>query len=75
MAAVQKLWELGTDQQDGRTGAAQFFDHAIDVLLGAHVDATRGIVEEENIGMELEPARQQHLLLIAAAQVADARLG
>ena len=47
----------------------QFVDEAIDILLGADVDAARRVVQKEHVGIDQQPAGQQYLLLIAPAQV------
>ena len=53
--------------------AARLVDDAVDVLLGADIDAAGGVVEEQHGGIAQQPARQQDLLLIAAAQRAHRR--
>ena len=44
----------------------------VDLRLGADVDAAGRLVEDQHLGLDLQPARQQHLLLVAARQRADA---
>ena len=51
----------------------QVVDDAVDVLLGADVDAAGGVVEEEDVGIAQQPAGEQDLLLVAAAEGADRR--
>ena len=51
-------------------------DHqTVDLLLGADVDAVRGLVEDEHAGARLEPLREHDLLLVAAGEGADRVLG
>ena len=44
----------------------------VDLLLGPHVDAPRRLVEDQDVDLLHQAAGQQHLLLVAAAQVDDA---
>ena len=46
-------------------------DDPVDFGLGADVDAARRLVEDQDLRADLEPARQQHLLLVAAGEAAD----
>ena len=41
---------------------------AVDVLAGADVDAAGRLDEHEDVALALQPAAQQHLLLVAARQ-------
>ena len=68
VAAAQQFRQFRTDQDDRLFRGGQLVDDAVDVLLGADVDAARRVVEEEHVGIDEQPSRQQHLLLIAAAQ-------
>lgn len=45
-------------------------DQVEDLLLGAHVDALGGFVEDVHVGVGVEPLGHNHLLLVAAGQVA-----
>ena len=45
-----------------------------DFLLGAHVDAAGRLVEDQQPRLGRQPARQQHLLLVAARERPDGRL-
>ena len=44
---------------------------AIDLLLGADVDAARRLVEDQDLGLDRKRPADQHFLLVAAAQRAD----
>ena len=48
-------------------------DLALDVGLGADVDAAGRLVEDDQLGSGGQPAGEQHLLLVAAGEVADER--
>ena len=43
--------------------------------LGADVDAARRLVDDQDFRPQREPAREHHLLLIAAGEVADGLIG
>src|SRR5258708_32286941 len=47
----------------------------MDLGLGADVDAAGRLVEEKYPGARMQPAGDDHLLLIAAGKVADAHVG
>ena len=50
-------------------------DELLDLGLGADVDAAGGLVEDQQPRLGDQPAGQQHLLLVAAGEVADERPG
>ncbi len=50
-------------------------DQAVDLRFGADVDAARGLVEDDDLGIPLEPASQEGLLLVAAAERDDRLVG
>ena len=50
-------------------------DQRLNLGLGADVDAARRLVEDQQLRVGAEPARQQHLLLVAAGELADLLLG
>ena len=50
-------------------------DELLDLGLGADVDAARRLVEDQQPRCGGQPAREQHLLLVAAGEVADERVG
>ena len=43
--------------------------------LGADVDAARRLVDDQDFRPQREPARQHHLLLVAAGEIADRLIG
>ncbi|CAM2160699.1 hypothetical protein PT2222_80283 [Paraburkholderia tropica] len=49
----------------------EFVQQVVDLGARAHVDAARGFVHQEHFDALGEPARQNHLLLIAARERAD----
>src|SRR3712207_8089502 len=62
---------LGRDHEDRHTLGRQVGDELVDLGLGADVDAARRLVQDQDARVEHQAAREQRLLLVAAAQVAD----
>src|SRR5260221_833920 len=55
--------------------AGKIGDQAVDIALGAEIATPRDVVEKEDLRLRQEPPFEKHLLLIAAAEVADRLLG
>src|SRR5581483_2310217 len=75
LAAVEHDDLVGVD--DGRepvrdhqrgTAAAHLFERALDLLLGARVERTRRLVEQQDAGVLEDGARDRHPLLLAARE-------
>ena len=47
----------------------------LDLGLGANVDAARRLIQDQRLRIAGQPARQQHLLLVSAAEMSDRLLG
>lgn len=75
VGALDQLLDVGGDQQDGEPFAGEFVDQALHLGLGADVDAPGGLVEQQHLGFQAEPAGEQHLLLVATGEFADLLLG
>ena len=43
----------------------------MDLRLRAHIDAARRLVEDDDVGLSLQPSREDGLLLVPAAESAD----
>ena len=70
MSSISSI-ELGAEHHDRgalRRGVGQ---HAVDVAFGARVDAARRVVEEQDPRIHREPAGDDDLLLVAAAERGD----
>ena len=65
-----QLRELGRDHHDAEPRGGQLADHAVDLGLGADVDAARRLVEQQHPAAAQQPAREHDLLLVAAGQLA-----
>ena len=71
LAEPDQLLHLGGDH-DARPMpvGGQLGDQAVDLGLGADVDAARGLVEQQDAALAQQPARQHDLLLVAAGELA-----
>ena len=68
------LLHVARDHQDRHARVRQRPHHVVDLLLGAHVDAARRLVEDDGARLHGQPLRQHHLLLVAARERDDRRL-
>ena len=59
--------DLQSVYKDGLALARQGEDELVDLRLRAHVDALRGVVHQQYVGVGVEPAGEDDLLLVAAA--------
>jgi len=75
VAEPQHLLELGRDEHDRHALARELGDELLDLGLRPDVDAARRLVEDEEPGRRREPAREEHLLLVAAREVLDEPVG
>ena len=69
IAHAQHLGQLGRDHDDGRASRQQLVHQAIDLDFGADVDASRRLIEEEDVRLRQQPLREHHLLLVAAGKI------
>ena len=60
--------QLGCEQEHGRTRIGQLSQEPVDLMLGADIDAARRIKAKQSLKARGDPSRNDHLLLIAAAQ-------
>ena len=65
------LLELRGDDEKGKSVLAQALDQADDLGMGAHIDAARRLIEDEEARFGGQPAGEQGLLLIAAGEKPD----
>ena len=70
VAEPEDLLQLGGDEQHRHAVVGESDDELLDLGLGADVDAAGRLVEDQQLGLGDQPAGQQHLLLVAAAEVA-----
>ena len=62
---------LVRNQDDGNALVGELTDDVVNALLVTDVDARRGAVEDEDLGVGSQPFRQNDALLIAARQRLD----
>ena len=75
IAHRHRLLDLGGDQQDAATVGGEPVDHRVDLQLGGDVDAARRLVEDDDRRAGHQPLGDDDLLLVAARQALDRRLG
>ncbi len=75
VAEAEHLLQLGGDEQHRHAAVGQLHDQLLDLGLGADVDAAGGLVEDQQARLGDQPAGQQHLLLVAAGEVAHRHVG
>ena len=66
----QELGQLAGGHDDGHPVLDEAADQGVDLGLGADVDASGRLVEEEELGVDQEPAGDDALLLVAAREAA-----
>ena len=69
MAHPEDLGQLRGDHDDRLALLGEVVEEPVDLALGPHVDAPRGLVEDEDVGVGGQPLGDDHLLLVAAGQV------
>ena len=67
---ADRLFQRVGHQQHAAAVGAHFAYHLVDALLGADVDAARGVVEQNDVRAAAAPFGDHHLLLVAAGKLA-----
>src|SRR5437763_11452117 len=70
-ASLDQLLQLRRDHQHAQALGGQLVDERLDFALRAHVNAARRLVEDEELRVLAEPAREQNLLLVAARKLTN----
>src|ERR1700730_14936600 len=73
MAKIHEFPELRRDDDHGRTLLSEPMHQAIDLGLGADIDAARRLVEDQNVRLRHHPFADDQFLLIAAGDGAHRR--
>src|ERR1700710_225473 len=73
IAEADDFGQLRADDDDRQALARELTDDAIDLHLGADIDAARRFVEDQRGARRIHPSAEQDLLLIAAREVGDRR--
>ena len=68
MAEPNGLLQSVRSQNDRETFTGQAADEFVNLLLGAHVEPARGMIEYENSRLGVQPLREDDLLLVAAGK-------
>ncbi len=71
IAHAENLRHLGRDHEDRDAAFGEPSHQLVDLRLGADVHALRGLIEDQDLRMRLEPAREGDLLLVASRQRPD----
>ena len=74
VAKIRQFLRVGGDDEDRHALARQPANELMDFRAGADIDAARRFVENEHFRLRLQPASDDDLLLIAAAEPPDRRL-
>jgi hypothetical protein len=67
----EKLVVVRADQDHALARARELINEPVDGNLGANIDTLRRLVENENLGVGMQPARDDHLLLVAPREEVD----
>ncbi len=70
VAKAEQLLHIGRVIKDRRSIFGQFEHNPVDLLFGPDVNATRYVVQQEDVAVGQEPLPDDHLLLVAPAQPA-----
>ena len=68
VAHAEHFRQFARDHQDGDARAGELAHQAVDLGLGADVDAARRLVEDEELRIVGEPLAEHDLLLVAAGE-------
>src|SRR5258706_4117415 len=66
VAHAQHLGQLGRNHHDGAPLLGQRMQQLVNLAFGAHIDAARGFIEEENFAIPHQPFGNHDFLLVAA---------
>ncbi len=71
IADREQLGQVRRHDDDGSASLEEIRDEAVDVVLGAHVHALRGFIEDVHLRIDGQPATDDDLLLVAAGESLD----
>ena len=69
VAHADEFGQLRRDHDDRLSLFDELLQQSIDFRFGAHVDAARRLVDDQDLGIGIEPLGEDNLLLIAPAEV------
>ena len=67
--------EVVGGEHDRQPVGVQVVEQVQDLVAGAHVDAGRRLVQQQQVGLAEQRAGDEHALLLAAGQLADVAVG
>ena len=70
LADANDFGQFARDEKHGHALAGELLNHCVNLRLCSDIHAARGLVEDEHLGIDLQPTRQKQLLLVAARQPA-----
>lgn len=68
---ADQLGQLRRTEQHHTAFLCQLPDEQVELVFGADIDTARGVIEQQQARLCLQPPAQDDLLLIAARQAAD----
>jgi len=68
---AQNLGQFRRNDNDRLAFVYQFADQLVDFAFGADIDATRWLIENQDVRIADQPFGDDDLLLVAAGQIAD----
>eukprot|EP01022_Parablepharisma_sp_SALTPOND_P020740 TRINITY_DN385_c0_g1_i13.p1 TRINITY_DN385_c0_g1~~TRINITY_DN385_c0_g1_i13.p1 ORF type:complete len:868 (-),score=317.47 TRINITY_DN385_c0_g1_i13:3732-6335(-) len=74
VADADHLRQFAGDDDHGHALSGQLVDKLVDLALGIDIHTARGFVQDQHARGDLQPARQQYLLLVATGELAHRHL-
>src|SRR5215208_2547363 len=71
IAALRHLFQLRGDKDDAQPLRRETIHELLYLRLRSHVDAARGLVQYEHLGIHAQPAGQKDFLLVATGELPD----
>ena len=68
---AQNLGQLRGDHDDGLALLRQILEQRVNLILRAHVDAARRLVEDQDVSVTFQPLGHDDLLLVTAREAAQ----
>ena len=74
VAHTEHLRQLGRDHHHGLARRHQIVDDTVNLVLGAHIDTSCRLIQNQYIGIRKHPLSQKNLLLVSAGKIAHVLL-
>ena len=69
IAHPEQLGEVAADEQHSLRATDELVDERIDLRLAGHIDAARGLVEQQHVDIVMQESRKRHFLLVSTGQL------